>query len=333
MKQGRAISASIAALVLGGCAQNGAGAEIGAVPDPSLCAIELIVLGAGQDAGAPQIGNPQDPAWADPALRLTPTSIALVDHLEGQRYLFEATPRITQQMNLLDTLAPGTGDGLGLSGVFLTHAHIGHYAGLIYLGREAAGASDVPVYAMPRMADYLRSNGPWGQLVDLENIRIATLEDRTPQALSSTISVTPYRVPHRDEYSETVGFVIETAGKSALFIPDIDSWDEWEADFDLRLEDMLEQVDFAFIDATFYDDHELPGRDMTLIPHPRVAATMERLENHPADIRSRVQFIHYNHTNPIRFTNSEETQGVYERGFHIARAGDRHCLDVRRERR
>lgn len=292
----------------------------------SVCSIELIVLGAGQDAGAPQIGNPQDPAWENPALRLTPTSIALVDHDAGQRYLFEATPRITSQLNLLDAMAPGAGDDLSLSGVFLTHAHIGHYAGLIFFGQEAAGASKVPVYAMPRMTDYLQSNGPWEQLIDLQNIKIATLEDRVPMALSRDISVTPYRVPHRDEYSETVGYVIETTGKNILFVPDIDSWDEWEAEFDLRLEDMLEQVDFAFIDATFYDDHELSGRDMTLIPHPRVAATMERLANQSAEIRSRVQFIHYNHTNPIRFPDAEETQDVYARGFHIARSGDRHCL-------
>ncbi|MFN3213398.1 MAG: MBL fold metallo-hydrolase [Henriciella sp.] len=331
MKPSKAISGGISATLLAGCAQYGAGAEATAAPEQTECAIELIVLGAGQDAGAPQIGNPHDPAWADPALRLTPTSIALVDHAVGRRYLFDATPQITQQMNLLDTLAPGSGDKLSLSGVFLTHAHIGHYAGLMYLGREAAGASSVPVYAMPRMADYLQSNGPWGQLVDLENIELKPLEDRVPSVLSEAIQVTPYRVPHRDEYSETVGFLIETHGKNALYLPDIDSWDEWDTDFGLRLEDMLGLVDFAFVDATFYDNHELPGRDMTLIPHPRVTETMERLDGQRAEVRSRVQFIHYNHTNPIRFLDAEETADVYARGFNIARAGDRHCLVTRVE--
>lgn len=326
LKQGRTISGSIIAMLLGGCGQFGAETEISIHPDRSVCSIELIVLGAGQDAGAPQIGNPQDPAWEDPSLKLTPTSVAIVDHDAGQRYLFEATPRITAQLNLLDKLAPGAGDSLSVSGVFLTHAHIGHYAGLMFFGREAAGASAVPVYTMPRMTEYLQSNGPWEQLIDLQNIEITTLEDRVPIALSADISVTPYRVPHRDEYSETVGYVINTMGKNTLFVPDIDSWDEWESEFDLRLEDLLGQVDFAFIDATFYDDYELPGRDMTLIPHPRVEATMQRLADQTAEIRSRVQFIHYNHTNPIRFPDSEETQDVYARGFQIARSGDRHCL-------
>lgn len=81
----------------------------------------------------------------------------------------------------------------------------------------------------------------------------------------------------------------------------------------------------------FYDNHELPGRDMTLIPHPRVTETMERLDGQRAEVRSRVQFIHYNHTNPIRFLDAEETADVYARGFNIARAGDRHCLVTRVE--
>ena len=327
MKQHNRILGAMAAMFLGACADTGIETEISADSARSACSVELIILGAGQDAGAPQIGNPKDPAWDDPALKLSPTSLAIVDHESGQRFLFEATPQITQQLNLLDTLAPGTGEDLAVSGVFLTHAHIGHYAGLIYFGREAAGASGVPVYAMPRMAAYLQSNGPWGQLVDLENIQMTELEDRVPQTLSAAIQVTPYRVPHRDEYSETVGFVIETARKSVLFVPDIDSWDEWETEFDVRLEDMLSEVDLAFVDATFYDDHELPGRDMSLIPHPRVAGTMERLANQPAEFRSRVNFIHYNHTNPIRFTNSDETREVYDRGFKVARASDRHCLE------
>lgn len=306
-----------------GCMQS---ETVGKVVSKDTCAIELIVLGAGQDAGAPQIGNAQDRAWRDPSLLQTATSIALVDHTLKKRYLFEATPQITLQLKLLDELAPSEENGLGLSGVFLTHAHIGHYAGLMFLGREAAGADRIQVHAMPRMARYLRENGPWGQLIELKNIELSGLQNQSAVSLSHAITVTPYRVPHRDEYSETVGFVIDTNEKSALFLPDIDSWAEWEQDFDIRLEDMLQQVDFAFVDSTFFDNNELLGRDMTLIPHPRVAATMDRLDNEPLEIKSRIQFIHYNHTNPIRFINSAQTDEVLQRGHKIARAGDRHCL-------
>ena len=146
--------------------------------------------------------------------------------------------------------------------------------------------------------------------------------------VSSKIQVTPYRVPHRDEYSETVGFIIERAQKSALFLPDIDSWEGWEQTSDLRIEDIVEQVDYAFIDATFYDDFELPGRDMSLIPHPRVTQSMDLLAHLPGEQKAGVRFIHYNHTNPIRFTGSEQSESVSARGFNVAREGDRHCLAV-----
>ena len=291
------------------------------------CNIELIVLGAGQDAGAPQFGNPDDPAWEDPSLRLTATSIAIVNHETSERYLFDATPHITEQLQRLDRLAPSATKNEGLSGVFLTHAHIGHYAGLMFLGREVAGTSGVPVYAMPRMRDYLAQNGPWGQLVDLGNIVLQSLEDRAPITVSNTIKVTPYRVPHRDEYSETVGFIIQSSQKSALYLPDIDSWEEWDTAFDLRIEEVVTQVDFAFLDATFYDDFELPGRDMSLIPHPRVTQSMDLLDHLPAETKAGVNFIHYNHTNAIRFDDSGASKTVNERGFSIAREGDRHCLE------
>ena len=67
---------------------------------------------------------------------------------------------------------PRKGDKPNLSGIFLTHAHMGHYTGLMWLGKEVMGAAKVPVHAMPRMAAYLRSNGPWSQLVKLENIEL-----------------------------------------------------------------------------------------------------------------------------------------------------------------
>lgn len=286
------------------------------------CAVEFIILGAGQDAGAPQIGNADDPAWKDDSLVNWPTSAALVDHRSGSRYLFEATPKITEQLNLLNNLAPVDDDDLNISGVFITHAHIGHYSGLIYFGREAAGAKNIDVYAMPRMEEYLRLNGPWSQLVGLNNIALSPIEDKIALDLEQGITVTPYLVPHRDEFSETVAYVINTADKAVLFVPDIDSWEEWKSDYNITLEDIVDDVDYAFLDATFYDDNELPGRDMSEIPHPRVTETLALLGSQ----RGKVYFIHYNHTNPIRFHDTMQTKTVLESGFHIARRKDRFCL-------
>lgn len=290
------------------------------------CQVEFIVLGTGQDAGAPQIGHPEDPAWGDGALGLTATSAALVDHRAGARYLFEASPDIGAQLNQLDALAPMQTGALGLSGVFITHAHIGHYAGLMYFGREAAGARDLNVYAMPRLASFLEQNGPWEQLVSLGNISIQRTANHAATMLGAGLSVTPHRVPHRDEYSETVGFVIQSADKSILFLPDIDSWDEWRDEFDTRIEDMIAAVDVAYLDATFFSDTELPGRDMSSIPHPRVSGSMDRFDALAPDQKRKVRFIHINHTNPIRFARSPQAISVSQRGYGIAKAGERVCL-------
>lgn len=301
-----------------------------------LCTFELVVLGAGQDAGAPQIGNADDDGP-----RLLPSSLGLIDRSAGERYLFDASPAITEQLALLDAIEPPA-EGLGVDGVFLTHAHIGHYLGLAYFGREAAGASNVPVYAMPRMAEFLRSNGPWSQLVELENIQIFELHHDGFLEISNGFGVWQRKVPHRDEYSETVAFIFTVAGRKILYAPDFDGWPELERfvegdDETLRYHQMLEvlaqleEIDLAFIDATFWDDNELldengEGRDMSQIPHPRVTDTMDLLQGLPLEQRAKVHFIHYNHTNPIRDPASPESREVAERGFNVARRGARFCL-------
>ncbi|WP_260483757.1 MBL fold metallo-hydrolase [Sphingomicrobium flavum] len=303
-----------------------------AAATPQNCPVELIVLGAGQDAGAPQIGNNEDPAWDDPEKRLLATSIAFVNRESGDRYLFEATPDIVEQLRMLDEIAPVPADDtLGLEVIFLTHAHMGHYAGLMHLGVEAANTRSVDVAVMPRLKEYLTNNGPWSQLVTKNNIGFSPIELRPDGNINAygyggpphDFIVIPFAVPHRDEYSETVAYLIIAAGKQVLFVPDIDSFEGWKPLGDLA--GLIGLVDYAFLDSTFFDDNEL-DRDMSAIPHPRTKATMERLAHLPADQRAKVHFIHYNHSNPIRFADSPESKMVVDAGFNVARRGDRHCL-------
>nr|WP_247711128.1 MBL fold metallo-hydrolase [Qipengyuania vesicularis] len=289
------------------------------------CQIELVVLGAGQDAGAPQIGNSHDAGSS-----LLPSSLALIDRSNRARYLFDASPALTEQLAALDRIEPPS-NGLGIDGIFLTHAHIGHYLGLAYLGREAASANGIPVYAMPRMADFLASNGPWNQLVELGQIELVKLEGGDAiqaVALTPDLVVVALPVHHRDEYSETVGFyIMPSNGGGVLYLPDIDSWEDWAGTDGSKLMSLLERADHVFVDATFWDDDELPGRDMSEIPHPRVTETMDMLQHLPASERAKVHFIHYNHTNPIRDPDSAESRQVSERGYSVARRGDRFCID------
>lgn len=272
----------------------------------------IYVLGVVQDAGYPQAGCYQPhcmPGWEDPAARRGATSIALVVPQTQSNYLFEATPNLPDQLYQLSLEA-----GPELTGVFLTHAHIGHYAGLMFLGVEAMGASGVPVYAMPKMSDYLSTNGPWDQLVNLNNIELQEMADQQPVILQGA-TVTPMLVPHRDEYSETVGYRITGPNKTAIFIPDINKWDIWETD----IAELVQEVDYALIDGSFYADGELGNRDMSQIPHPFVSESMALFDGLSDEDKSKVWFIHFNHTNPLLNSESEESQYVREQGYNIAR--------------
>jgi len=278
----------------------------------------VFVLGIAQDAGYPQ-ANCYRPhcmrAWNNPAFRRLATSIAVVDGESQQKYIFDATPDMRQQLYLLHSIAPDSQFRLG--GVFLTHGHIGHYTGLIHFGYEASNSTDLPVYAMPRMHRYLSSNGPWDQLVGYRNIRLLRLEDDQSVKLSEQLVVTPMLVPHRDEYTETVGFRIDGPDRSALFIPDIDKWERWEKD----IRDLIRSVDYALLDASFFADGELPNRDMSKIPHPFVTESMKLFSNLSDDEKSRVIFIHINHTNPLLIDGSKEQAEVLSQGFRFAKPG------------
>ncbi len=202
--------------------------------------------------------------------------------------------------------------------IFLTHAHIGHYSGLMYLGREALGAKEQLVYAMPRMHTFLMENGPFSQLIKLKNISIHQLTADSTVNLNKRISVTPFLVPHRDEFSETVGYKIITRNKRVLFIPDIDKWHLWQKDIVYE----LKKVDLAFVDATFYSQNEIPHREMSEIPHPFVVESMRIFASLPVTEKNKIHFIHLNHSNPILDTQSVETDNVLRNGYHIARFGD-----------
>jgi pyrroloquinoline quinone biosynthesis protein B len=288
------------------------------IPD-KLTTPYLVVLGIAQDAGYPQSGCHEAccaPLWYDKSKREMVSSLGLIDPFNGACWIFDATPDFKDQLVLLDEFRDCHPDIPLPDGIFLTHAHIGHYTGLMHLGREAMGAKDVPVYAMPKMREFLKTNGPWSQLVDLENIHLKALQAEEPAVLNDHLSVIPFSVPHRDEFSETVGFKIIGPQKSALFIPDIDKWEKW----DEQIEALVAEVDFAIIDGTFFRNGEIP-RDMSEVPHPFVEETMQRFENLPAELRAKIYFIHFNHTNPIMNPDSKESIEVLANGFNICREG------------
>ena len=282
--------------------------------------VSLAVLGIAQDGGYPQSGcrKPccQD-VWQDHRLRRSVSCVAVVDHQTGERWMFDCTPDFRDQLKLLDTLV-AVDESPGLAGIFLTHAHIGHYTGLMHVGHEAMGAKQIPVYAMPRMEKFLTNHGPWSQLVSKQNILLQPMRADQPIRLNERVTVTPFHVPHRDEYSETVGFRIDTPGRSAIYLPDIDKWSKW----DRSIEELVESVDVAYLDGTFFENGEIPGRDMAQIPHPFVEETIRHFAALDESQRNKVRFIHLNHTNPALRSDSSARQQIRRAGMRVAVQGE-----------
>jgi pyrroloquinoline quinone biosynthesis protein B len=284
----------------------------------------LVILGIAQDGGYPQAGCKKSCCTSvaeNPALQRYTSCLAIVDPSTSDRWLIDATPDFREQLQRLDLVHPNTNPPW-LNGIFLTHAHMGHYTGLMHLGREAIGAVGIPVYAMPKMIDFLSNNGPWDQLVHLDNISLQPIQNDIPVRLNERLIITPLIVPHRDEYTETVGYRIDGPKGSALYIPDIDKWGKWGQ----SVTEMISRVSVAYLDGTFFDEGEIPGRDMDDIPHPFIVESIRSFESLPGTDRSKVRFIHLNHTNPAIKPGNDARIFIEGKGMKVAEEGERFFL-------
>ncbi len=282
----------------------------------------ITILGVAQDGGYPHIGCQKECCknyFLGKTKRKSVVSLGLVDTENKQKWIFEATPDLHTQLAELENNHLKT--NTLIDGIFLTHAHIGHYTGLMYFGREAYGKKDIPVFAMPKMKSFLETNGPWSQLVSLQNIALRKLKKDSLISLNNKLSVTPFLVPHRDEFSETVGYTINGSKKTALFIPDIDKWHKWEKD----IIEEVKKVDYAFLDATFLDKNEVK-RAISEVPHPFIEETIALFKNETIETKSKMIFIHFNHTNPTLQSNSKARKEIEKLGFRFANEGDNFSL-------
>ena len=272
---------------------------------------DIKVLGVAQDGGVPHLGCSKTCCSTNSVTRYV-SSIMVYNQKSKGSYIFDASPDLAKQLSFMkDKISEN------LKGIFLTHAHIGHYSGLMYLGRESFNSKNIPVYAMPRMKKFLETNGPWDQLVSLNNIKINSIINEREINVEKELIVKPIEVPHRDEYSETVGYLIKGPNKSAIYIPDIDKWYKW----DKSIVDLIRSVDYAFIDATFYDEKEINYRDISEIPHPFVIESMKLFERFSKEEKSKIYFIHLNHTNPLLDSNSSEYKDLISKGYNVAQEG------------
>ena len=277
------------------------------------------VLGTIQDGGFPQIDCNKACClnqWLNPKKKYV-SSIAVVDESEKKQWIIDASPEIKFQTKLLKEKT----NIKDIEGVFLTHAHIGHYTGLMYYGNEAAGSNDLRVYAMPKMKKFLEDNGPWNHLLRQRNIKLIKLSKNKTINISANLKIKPFLVPHREDYSETVGFEIATSEKKLIYIPDIDNWEKWN----ISITELIKNIDFALVDGTFFCEREIE-RDISSIPHPLVKDSLKLFSNLNAMDRNKIIFTHFNHTNPLIDESSKEHEEVLLKGFRIAKEGDNFYL-------
>jgi pyrroloquinoline quinone biosynthesis protein B len=286
----------------------------------------VVVLGTAQDGGMPQTGC-EHPLCAaarkDPKLARHVASLAIHVPSNGHTYLVDATPDLPAQIEQVHGFRPfpaGKTDRAPFDGVLLTHAHIGHYLGLAHFGFESLNTKDLPVHVSPRMAEYLRTNGPWSQLVRLGNIKLEVFQPGEWFSLGDGISVKPFAVPHRDEYSDTMAFLIRGPKKTLLYVPDTDTWKTWARPLPQVIEE--EKVDYALLDATFYSPDELPDRDVSKIKHPLVTDSMDLLAPLVKAGKVKVWFTHLNHSNPALDPDGEARKAIEARGFRVLAEGE-----------
>ncbi|MDA1259098.1 MAG: MBL fold metallo-hydrolase [Planctomycetota bacterium] len=295
----RAIAAFV--LLAAGCAAE--------FPNPMPQSI--VVLGTAQDAGRPHIGCAKAccVTAAAQGQHERVASLALRSRRDAW-WLVDATPDLPAQVRAMGSLP---------SGILLTHAHIGHYTGLMYLGREGLNARGMPVHCSEAMAEFLRENAPWDQLVRLGNVELRPFRSGERIVLDGErLSVEAIRVPHRDEYADTHAFGIRVEYlQPLLYLPDLDRWEDWERD----LGDVAAAYPLWLVDGSFFSGDELGGRDMSVIPHPPVVTTMDLLEERVRAGRLEVWFTHLNHTNPLWDPESAAAHETARRGFGVARTG------------
>lgn len=281
------------------------------------------VLGTAQDGGIPHFGcycTNCHQARKDRRFSRFISSLAILDLREKKFFLLDATPDIRVQSNIVyDRLNLNKKTYLKFApdGVVLTHAHIGHYTGLMFFGYEAMSTSRLPVFCSSRMKSFLSENGPWSQLVIIENISLHPLSPDERFYLTPKISLTPFQVPHRDECTDTLGFLVSGEKRKLLYIPDIQSWEAWKR----SIVDEVKKVDIALLDGTFCSPEELPGRDFSKIGHPFIQESMEILSRVARKGATKIYFTHLNHSNLALDPEGEARKKVEEEGFQLASEG------------
>lgn len=270
--------------------------------------IRVHVLGTAQDGGVPHPGCacPRcEGARRQPKLRRRVACIA-VEGATGSTFLVDATPDLREQVDALRAACPAC--DTFVDAIAISHAHIGHYLGLAFLGKEAMHAKRLPVYSTPKTAKFIQGNRPWAHLVERGEIDLKTLTPGSPLSFDGAM-IHAFLSPHRGEDTDTIGFEIHGPNKRLVYVSDADV-------LPAAIVDRVRDADVALVDGTFYSRAELPHRDILEVKHPFVEESLKKL----AGARGQVYFTHLNHSNPLLDVDGPARKSL-PKGFAVAEEG------------
>ena len=293
------------------------------MPNPNIMTgILAVLLGNAQDGGVPQAGCVKPCCmneFGGPTRNRNPVALGVTGE-DASRHLFEASRTLSDQLRIWSEM---DGEPLNsLKSLWLTHAHLGHIDGVGQFGCEAWGPKGIELHASESMISLIQNSPNLAHLIDNGHLVPMAFSDGCKVKLTDELSVTPIRVPHRDELTDTYAFKIESSETKMLFLPDHDSWQET---LDLHsasnprgwLQSMF--IDIALLDSTFWSDDDLGGHAKE-IGHPSTLETLDLLgQRNPGD--PRIILFHFNHTNPLHDESSGEVARVRASGWEVARQG------------
>ncbi len=269
----------------------------------------IVVLGSGQDGGSPQLGH-----TSGVGPDRTASCVAAISP-SGSVVLLDASPDMRQQVLSLMMSAVYPADrATPFDAIALTHGHMGHYVGLVHLGKESGDARGIPLLATGKMHTFLRRNEPWRTLYERGNVVPDTFGLGAIR-VDDRMTIDAITVPHRAEFTDTVALSVRLDDEPRfLYLPDIDSWSDWR-----QAEETISAHPMCLLDATFSSADELRDRSVAEIKHPLVTDTIKRFG--ALNDSTRIVLGHINHSNPLADPESPIAQDAADSGFVIARDG------------
>ena len=284
----------------------------------------VTILGIAQDAGIPQAGCSCERcsnAHDNPELKRYPVSIG-VEGLDGSKHLIEVTKNLSEQLRLW------SGNNIEQKifipdSVTITHLHLGHIEGIGQFGKPVMGLKELPIYLSQMNNDSIQKRNDIRLMIEEGNIRLLSRNHFQPTN-DCGFTLEFISIPHRSELGDTSAILIKGPKKNLLFMPDQDSWSDTLDSFSVRsIRELLTslRIDIALVDGTFWNLNELPGRDLSKIPHPTIEDSIHYLGMKKINDPD-ISFIHLNHSNPVNDHNSEERKLVESYGWSICERND-----------